>query len=75
MSHQVLNRKCANDRVRSVLHDDIRGTGGWPALYDGRAIIGPFYEKLQSGASMEDVVKEYKSVVASGDSSKEVFWA
>ncbi len=57
-----------------MLHDDIGGTGGWPGLYDGRAIVGPFYEQVQSGASLDDVVKEYMSVVASGDFSKKVFW-
>ena len=62
--------------IKSTLHDDVRGTGFWPKVYDGRAIVGNSYRDLEEGMSMEESIKSYKKAVAAGDSlSRGIVWA
>lgn len=62
--------------VKSAQHDDVRGTGYWPSVYDGRAIITNSYRDLKSGQSMEEVQKRFKEAAAGGDAtSRAVIWS
>lgn len=57
------------------MHDDIQGTGFWPAAYDGRAIIGPSYRDFTTGLSTEENVEKYKAAVAARDQSRLTAWS
>ena len=61
--------------IKSTVHDDIQGTGFWPAKYDGRAVIGRSYEDHAAGLSMEDNVKQFKAAREAGDPSRTIVWA
>lgn len=59
---------------RSTIHDDLQGTGYWPATYDGRAIIGEAYNEHASGASVESLIEKYKAAGAAGQHSRRIVW-
>jgi nitronate monooxygenase len=63
-----------NHHLRSTAHDDIQGTGFWPAIYDGRAIIGKSYEDFTSGIPISELVEQHKATTASGDNSRKIIW-
>jgi len=63
------------DRSRHTVHDDIAGSGSWPALYDGRAVKGQLYEEFASGKPVSQLVSQQKEAVAAKDFSKSIVWA
>lgn len=60
---------------RSSIHDNIQGTGFWPKVYDGRAIIGESYKDHLAGLSEEENIAKYKSAFAAGESTRRTVWA
>ena len=65
----------AASTVKSVVHDDIQGTGFWPALYDGRAIVGESYRDHEAGVGLDDNITKYKAAMTAGQSSRRTVWA
>ncbi|KAL9122313.1 MAG: hypothetical protein Q9187_001141, partial [Circinaria calcarea] len=59
----------------SSIHDNIQGTGFWPKVYDGRAIIGESYRDHLAGLSEEENIAKYKSAMAAGESTRRTVWA
>ena len=57
------------------MHDNIQGTGFWPKVYDGRAIIGESYKDHLAGLSEEENIAKYKSAFAAGESTRRTVWA
>ena len=53
----------------------MQGTGFWPGLYDGRAIIGKAFNDHISGAPLEKIAAEYKEALQAGDNSWRTVWA
>ena len=62
--------------LKSTQFDDIRGTGFWPSVYDGRGIITTSMRDLQAGVSLDEVQKRFKQAADSGDNlSRAVIWS
>jgi len=61
--------------VKSTVHDDVQGTGFWPVLYDGRAVIGESYRDHLGGTSKEENVGKFKAAAKVGDASRKTVWA
>ncbi|KAL1844908.1 hypothetical protein VTK73DRAFT_1535 [Phialemonium thermophilum] len=61
--------------IKSTVHDQVRGTTVWPALYDGRAVVGTSYSEYSSGVPVEELQKRLKEGQERGDHSRMVTWA
>ncbi|KAK3080476.1 hypothetical protein LTS18_001015 [Coniosporium uncinatum] len=61
--------------IKSTVHDDVQGTGFWPVLYDGRAVMGESYRDHLEGVSLEDNVGKFKAAAKLGDASRRTVWA
>ena len=66
---------CINQLHRSTVHDDIQGTGFWPAAIDGRAIIGESYKDFLAGLPEHENVDKYKKANEVGDTRRKIVWA
>ncbi|KZP29712.1 inosine monophosphate dehydrogenase [Athelia psychrophila] len=60
--------------IKSTVHDDIQGTGFWPSVYNGRAIIGASYQDFVNGVSIEDNIAKHNNA-GEGDLSRKILWA
>jgi nitronate monooxygenase len=57
------------------VHDDIQGTGFWPADIDGRAIMGESYKDFVSGLPIDENISRHKKANETGDTSRKIVWA
>lgn len=53
--------------VRTRVYDEIRGTGGWPEIFGGRAIANKTYEDHENGVPRETIVERYNKAVQEND--------
>ena len=53
--------------VRTRVYDEIRGTGGWPEIFGGRAIVNKTYEDHENGVPRETAVERYNKAVQEDD--------
>jgi nitronate monooxygenase len=60
---------------RTAVLDDIQGTGVWPDVYDGRAIIGKSWEDHVAGMPLEENIRLFKEADSAGDVSRKITWA
>lgn len=69
-------RDGASNTVKATFHDEIRGSLHlWPALYDGRAVVGSSYQDHVGGLPLADNLKKFSDAEAAGDTSRAVTWA
>ncbi|KAK4110064.1 inosine monophosphate dehydrogenase [Canariomyces notabilis] len=61
--------------VKTAVLDDIQGTGVWPDVYDGRAIIGKSWEDHVAGMPLEENIRLFKEADSAGDVSRKITWA
>lgn len=61
--------------VRSYVFDHLRGTTGWPAGVDGRALAMPAVAAVESGADMTQIKEEVAEGMKRGDPSSVITWA
>ena len=72
---QLLLSAKASDTVRSVAFDVARGTTGWPAGVDGRALSNATVDNHDAGLRSEEVRKKFLEAVKQGDSAGTVTWS
>ncbi|KAI0047262.1 2-nitropropane dioxygenase [Auriscalpium vulgare] len=65
----------AGAAVRSRAFDALRGTLGWPAGVDGRALAMPAAEAYDGGAPLEDARRVLEDGVRTGDPRAQIVWA
>ncbi|THH02724.1 hypothetical protein EW145_g6706 [Phellinidium pouzarii] len=65
----------ATSTVRTTVFDDIRGTTGWPASIDGRALRNTALERVERGEKLEDVRQYVEKATREGDAAGMVVWA
>ena len=54
--------------TRTRIYDQVRGVGGWPPVYDGRAIVNKtFVEAELQGVPLETVKQRYEKAMQEGD--------
>ncbi|KAJ1337208.1 nitronate monooxygenase [Microdochium nivale] len=61
--------------VKSMIHDHIEDRYGFPAPFDGRALVGPTVLDQRAGVSLADNQEKLKLAVGAGDQSRNVVWA
>jgi len=61
--------------VRSYAFDELRGTTGWPAGVDGRALAIPAVAAVESGADIVQIKEEVAEGTKRGDPSSIITWA
>ncbi|THH15622.1 hypothetical protein EW146_g4882 [Bondarzewia mesenterica] len=61
--------------VRSMVFDKLRGTLGWPAGIDGRALRMPYVKEYEDGANVETLKQNFEEGMKKGDPSSMVVWA
>lgn len=53
--------------VRTRLYDEVRGTGGWPEIYGGRAIINKTFVEHENGVRQMVLKERYSKAVEEDD--------
>jgi nitronate monooxygenase len=53
--------------VRTHMYDNLRGTTGWPSIYDGRGIVNASVEDAEKGMPFEENKKLYEEEMKKGD--------
>ncbi|KAF8475725.1 putative oxidoreductase, partial [Kalaharituber pfeilii] len=53
--------------VRTRLYDELRGTGGWPKQYNGRAVVNESYRDEEKGVKREVNRERYERAVEEND--------
>jgi len=53
--------------VRTRVYDEVRGTGGWPEIFGGRAIVNKTFEDHENGVPRETIVERYNKAVQEDD--------
>ncbi|KAI0060925.1 inosine monophosphate dehydrogenase [Artomyces pyxidatus] len=61
--------------VRSTAFDALRGTLGWPAGVDGRALRMPAADALDAGGALDSAQRSVAAGMAAGDPAAFVTWA
>lgn len=61
--------------VRSYVFDELRGTTGWPAGTDGRALAMPAVAAVESGADIAQMKEEVAEGAKRGDPRSVIAWA
>ncbi|KAF8519014.1 2-nitropropane dioxygenase [Hysterangium stoloniferum] len=61
--------------VRTTVFDDVRGTTGWPAGIDGRAIPNKTLDDEQNGLGIEERRRLFDESVRNDDPSRAVVWS
>ena len=61
--------------VRTLAFDVARGTLGWPAGINGRALKNKTVERFESGENVEDLKQFFQKATLEGDSNGMVVWA
>ena len=61
--------------VRSYVFDRLRGTTGWPAGTDGRALAMSAVAAVESGADIAQIKEEVAEGAKRGDPSAVITWA
>ncbi|KAI0257829.1 hypothetical protein BC834DRAFT_976720 [Gloeopeniophorella convolvens] len=61
--------------VRSYVFDELRGTTGWPAGVDGRALAMPAVATVEAGGDLAQVKAEVAAGAARGDPGSVLAWA
>jgi nitronate monooxygenase len=61
--------------VRSYVFDELRGTTGWPAGVDGRALSIPALTAIEGGADVTQIKEEVAEGAKRGDSNSVIAWA
>ena len=64
-----------NSTSRSMAFDEMRGTMGWPAGIDGRALKNGILEDERLGLSLEERLKLFKTSADQGKADRLVVWA
>ncbi|PLB55290.1 putative 2-nitropropane dioxygenase family oxidoreductase [Aspergillus steynii IBT 23096] len=67
----------ASSTAKSPVHDVVTGMKSfWPGQYDGRAIITESFEKTLAGADEDEIIRQYKELLAAPDGHlHKVIWA
>jgi nitronate monooxygenase len=61
--------------VRSHVFDELRGSTGWPAGVDGRALSIPALTAIEGGADVTQIKEEVAEGAKKGDSNSVIAWA
>jgi nitronate monooxygenase len=61
--------------VRSYVFDELRGSTGWPAGVDGRALSIPALSAIEGGADITQLKEEVAEGTKRGDPNSVVAWA
>ena len=72
---ELLIRSESEDAVRTTVFDEVRGTKGWPAGVDGRAIRNKTVSDAINGSTEEERKKVYEEAVKKGDVERIVTWS
>jgi len=61
--------------VRSYVFDELRGSTGWPAGVDGRALSIPALSAIEGGADITQIKEEVAEGTKRGDPNSVIAWA
>jgi nitronate monooxygenase len=61
--------------VRSYVFDELRGSTGWPAGVDGRALSIPALSAIEGGADITQLKEEVAEGTKRGDPNSVIAWA
>lgn len=74
MKKAIVNAQ-GNATKRTMIFDVMRNTLDWPDSVDGRALINTTLTESLDGRSDDDLKKDYKVAMESGDTSRICVWA
>ncbi|KAI5121511.1 hypothetical protein M0805_006548 [Coniferiporia weirii] len=65
----------ATSTVRTTAFDAVRGTEGWPAGIDGRALRNTTVERVERGGDLEEARRYFQDAAREGDPAGMLVWS